>query len=220
MREALVCRLSSGVIVDTIVTDRLFWLLCFCTVGIRKAGDSSSTFYPFSLQIMIVPNGQRSCTSGHHAFTVHRKHFLLLFFFLVFYTHIYIFCRKKGKESMVMLLVCVTSTFFFTNLKKLQVELLVFSWYFVVLHGSPQVEDDSVFVVSVGRVYILHLSLCSVSPPLVLGSLSSALRLCFCGGFGGSFSLLENRHVKQTLKFFYIEKKKLQTKSSNIKSEI
>ena len=91
--------------------------------------------------------GQRACTSSHHAITVHRKHFLLLFFFLVvLLTFMFFFVKKqKQKRSSCLSLVNI----FFTNVIKLQVELLFFLSPSLLLCGTPwsHVEDDFVFVI-------------------------------------------------------------------------
>ena len=122
--------------------------------------------------------GQRACTSSHHAFTVHRKHFLLLFFFLGCFTDIYVFFFKKTKQKQKRSSCLSLVNIFFTNVIKLQVELLFFSFSVsssVVLHGHM-------------LRMILCLSFCSlhllVSILLFLlpSSFPSAFWLCFCGG--------------------------------------
>lgn len=58
---------------------------------VREIMGQPRTLHPFSFEDNDSSKGQRSCTSSHHAITVHRKHFLLLFFLLNCFTDIYVF---------------------------------------------------------------------------------------------------------------------------------
>ena len=89
----------------------------------QRVGQPPPNLVPLQFVDNDSSKGQRACTSSHHAITVHRKHFLLLFFFSwLFYGHLCFFVEKEEVESSCLSLV----DFFFTNLIKLQVELLFF----------------------------------------------------------------------------------------------